>query len=450
MPATITERPRETALRIRSYCVHAALLAAGVAFLIRAILLVVSQVAQKKFHIDLQVIGQEAGYVAWSLATGRGFSNPFPGYQSATAWLAPVYTALWSLGLRVFDPRLGDQGVYFAQILNCLFSSATCLPIFWLGNRLFSRKIGIVAAWSWVFLPPAILFPLEWVWDQSLSALVLALLVCATYQLTEARADSVSWSVYGLFWGFAALTNPTLCVLLPFFLVWLAYCRRKSGVATLLPALRAILLFALAVTPWTARNYFKLDGFAFIKSNFGLELWLANNPAVPHDDVYAPQLHPMNNHQQLFQLAFAGELPYMRAKQHAAISFIRTHPGDFMALVGRRVLDTWTAWYDARIDKWIRVLHLSKLVVAFCTFFSALSAGGLVLALKKNPVGVLPAALCALLFPIPYYITHTTLRYRHPIDPVLVLFAVYFADKAVKRVIGGSGLEQTPSAPMLH
>ena len=121
-----------------------------------------------------------------------------------------------------------------------------------------------------------------------------------------------------------------------------------------------------------------------------------------------------------------------------------------MALVGRRVLDTWTAWYDARIDKWIRVLHLSKLVVAFCTFFSALSAGGLVLALKKNPVGVLPAALCALLFPIPYYITHTTLRYRHPIDPVLVLFAVYFADKAVKRVIGGSGLEQTPSAPMLH
>jgi hypothetical protein len=190
----------------------------------------------------------------------------------------------------------------------------------------------------------------------------------------------------------------------------------------------------LAVTPWTARNYFKLDGLAFIKSNFGLELWLSNNAAIPQDDVYAPQLHPMNNHQQLFQLAFAGELPYMRAKQRAAISFIRTHPRDFAALVGRRVLDTWTAWYDARIDKWLRVLHLSKIGVVFCTFLSALALGGLVLALKEQLIPILPAALCAVLFPIPYYVTHT-LRYRHPIDPLLTLLAVYLVERIGSRVI---------------
>jgi hypothetical protein len=33
--------------------------------------------------------------------------------------------------------------------------------------------------------------------------------------------------------------------------------------------------------------------------------------------------------------------------------------------------------------------------------------------------------MCLLLFPIPYYITHTALRYRHPIDPVMAIFTVY-------------------------
>src|SRR5262249_34390602 len=222
------------------------------------------------------------------------------------------------------------------------------------------------------FFPLAILFSLEWAWDQSLSALALTVLVCATYPLAEAKEKSAAWSAYGLGWGFAALVNPALCVALPFLLAWALFRRRSAGAATLRPALTAILLFILAVTPWTARNYFALDGLTFVKSNFGLELWLGNNPEVPKDDVYSPQLHPMNNHRQLFQLAFAGELPYMRAKQHAAISFIRMHPRDSMILAARRVLDTWTAWYDARIDKWIRVLHLSKIAMAFCAVLSAL------------------------------------------------------------------------------
>jgi hypothetical protein len=82
--------------------------------------------------------------------------------------------------------------------------------------------------------------------------------------------------------------------------------------------------------------------------------------------------------------------------------------------------------------------------VAFCTVFSVLSLGGLILALKKNFVPVLPTALCAVLLPIPYYLTHTTLRYRHPIDPLLVLLPVYLVDTAVRQVLGGSRLVESP------
>src|SRR5262249_44152810 len=166
------------------------------ALIARILLLIASLLAQKKWHVDLQVIGQEAGFTAWALASGKGFSNPFPYYESTTAWLAPVFPSLWALGLKIFDPRNSERGVYFAQALNCVFSSATCAPIFWLGKRLFGATVGRAAAWCWAFFPLAILFSLEWAWDQSLSALALTVLVCATYPLAEAKEKSAAWSAY--------------------------------------------------------------------------------------------------------------------------------------------------------------------------------------------------------------------------------------------------------------
>jgi hypothetical protein len=73
----------------------------------------------------------------------------------------------------------------------------------------------------------------------------------------------------------------------------------------------------------------------------------------------------------------------------------------------------------------MRVLHLGRAEVYFCVLLSAFAAAGLVLALRRSPLEALPVALCVVVFPVPYYLTHTSLRYRHPIDPLLTLFAVY-------------------------
>lgn len=420
---------------LRKLLFQAPALAILIALILRVVLLVASHIAENRFHVELSNVGQEAACVAAALASGKGFANPFRGYEGPTAWLAPVFPLLWSVGYRIFNPETSRGGLYFIQLVDCVFSALTCWPIFWLGKKLFGLKIGGAAAWTWAFLPLAILFPLEWTWDQSFSALLLALALCVTFYLRDAAASSMAWSGCGLFWGFIALLNPTLCLAFPFLLAWLAYSRwSKKALPSLKPLLRVALLFVLAILPWTARNYFVLDGVMFIKSNFGLELWLGNNASVPVNDVYAHQLNPMVNHQQLFQLAFAGEPAYMRAKQRAAVAFIRANPGTFLKLVSRRVLDTWTAWYDSRIDKWIIALRMGWAWVVFCGAFSLLAGTGLVLSLRSKFLDTLPLALCAILIPIPYYVTHSSLRYRHPIDPILTLFAVY----AVTRIYGAA------------
>ncbi len=405
------------------------------AFGIRALLIVISHHVEDSSHLGLQVIGREAGSLAWSLASGKGYSNPFAGYDLPTAWLAPILPALWSLGFRMFDPNTSDGAIYVGQLMNSAFSAFICWPLAWLGARLWNRGMGLATAWAWALQPLAILFSLEWVWDQNLSALVLTLLLCATYRLREASESALLWSGYGCLWGFAALVNPALCILLPFLLAWIALGRRGLGLRAARPLFKSAALFVLCILPWTVRNYFVLEGLVFIKSNFGLEFWLGNNAQIPADDVYAPQLHPMNSFRELLPLVFNGEVGYMRAKEKAALTFIRSDPAAFLRRVGRRVMDTWTASNDSQHDLWMKALHLSRAEVWFCSGLSLVALAGVVIALWKNPYDALPLVCCVTVFPIPYYITHTTLRYRHPIDPVLTLLAVFavalpFAGKA--------------------
>jgi fumarate reductase subunit D len=392
-----------------------------VAFTLRLVLLWLSHHHEDLSNPRFRTVGLEAKLVAFSLAQGKGFFGPYPGYEAITACIAPVYPFLWAVGIKLL--HLGEFGAtVFAQVMNCAFSAATCRPIYAIGKRVFGEKIGLASAWLWGFLPYAVLMPLEWTWDQSLAALLLALIVQTTFTLRESDSP-LRWTGYGLLWAFAALVNPTLCLLLPFFLGWLVVRKSSNGGHTFALPARALFVFVLALLPWTIRNYYAIDGLVFVKSNFGLELWLGNNPAVKK--MYSPELHPINNLSQRISLIMAGEPNYNRARQRQAIAYIENHPRTFLNNLSDRFADTWAATYDSLVEPWILALHLSRADVWFCAGFSVLSFAGLILAFLGNWADALPLALCLLLFPIPYYLTHTALRYRHPIDPIMTILTVF-------------------------
>ena len=392
-----------------------------VAFLLRVLFCLLSHWLDS-VHPVRAFVGGEADYVAWSLHSGKGFSSPFPGYARPTAWLAPVFPALWSIGFAFFDPFRSQGHVYFCQFLNSAFAALTCVPIFKLGTRLLGRRVALWSAWCWAVLPLAILFPLEWAWDQSLAALLLAWLLYATYILREDNSRMWMWAAYGLVWGVAALTNPSLCVMLPFWIGWMAVSRWRRGLPAVAPAFTTLLILVVTLTPWTVRNYQLFGHFIFVKSNFGAELWLGNNPQVT--EGFTGWLHPMVNAAELQQLNELGEYAYMKEKQRESIEFIRSNPGQFAKHAALRVVDTWAGIFYFKEDPWIRSLGLGTIALAFTIVFSLAAGVGLVHVARQDWTGFLPLILCVLIFPIPYYITHSSLRYRHPIDPVLTLLAL--------------------------
>jgi 4-amino-4-deoxy-L-arabinose transferase-like glycosyltransferase len=409
-------RPRlslATVLRSPAAAVTAALL-------LRFFFLWLSHHYEDRAHGRFVGYGLEALMVANSLAVGHGFAEPFTHYPFTTAWLAPVYPWLVSFGELVFHLRDHALGI-FGQVLNIIFSSLTCCPIYYLAKRIYGASIGLASAWLWAFLPTAILMPFQWVWDQSLSALLLCLLLCFTYHLRETSCPK-HWAAYGLLWGIAALTNPTLCAVLPFLAAWLWSQRARRALPSGFVLARAALFFVLLLLPWTIRNYFEFGGLFLVKSNFGIEFWLGNNPQVK--DTFTPMLHPIFNYREYALLSLNTEPVYNHMKEREALAFIKANPTTFLRLCYNRVVDTWTGKYDSLLDTYIQPLGAGRVYFWYNTIFSVLAFAGLLVGLWTKARESLPLAFCLLLFPIPYYITHSSLRYRHPIDPVMTIFAV--------------------------
>lgn len=387
----------------------------------------IAVIVMRSYHVpatpaDHLQIGYEVGRVAQSIAEGRGFSSPLNVDSGPTAWFTPVYPYILASVFRIFG--VFTYKSYMAiLIFNSLCSALTCLPIYKIGERLFGRAAGATSAWMWSFLPAAIFFPTQWVWDTSLSALLLTMMIWATYEVRESVRTRV-WGWYGGLWVFAILTNPSVLVLLPFFLGWLALgARRKTAQWKQAIAVSALVILA-GVTPWLIRNYLVFNKIMMFRSNFGLELYLGNNPEVP--DSWTWWLHPNDDAQERKKFLQMGEIPYMAEKQRLAIDFIRTHPGDFLRFAFHRFADNWFGTWETPIDamrgkSWsLRGTIIWNCTFAFLTFF------GLWLANRLLRTEVFPLAISIIVFPIVYYVSHSSLRYRHPIDPVMTIYSAFF------------------------
>ena len=231
----------------------------------------------------------------------------------------------------------------------------------------------------------------------------------------------------------------------PVSFVLLAQHRRRVHLPWVRQGVAAILFFVLILIPWTARNYLAFGKLVPIKDNFGLELWLGNNPDVKRS--MTPDHHPVGNPPEMQKLLLLGEAKYMQVKQREAVEFIETHPRFFLKSVLDRFVDTWTGTGDVPSDRWVGALRAGTAYIWLTSTLSLLSFAGLFLAWRSFGWEAAPIWIAPILFPITYYLTHSVLRYRHPIDPVLTVLAVCALARARSFVLRRN-LAQAPSSTL--
>ena len=362
---------------------------------------------------------QETGNIAYSLATGRGFGSVFREDTGPTAWLTPVYPLLVA-GLFKLLGAFTTRAFFAAVLLNILFSAAACIPIFHAGKRIAGLGVASGPAWLWAVFPNAVMIPFEWIWDTSLSALLAATILWATLELVESTRLR-DWCTYGLLWGFTLMTNPALLSLLPLLLGWGVGRSRALGPSKLARPALAVGIIVVCCAPWTIRNYIVFHRLVPLRSNLPFELWLGNN------DVYgrhAPNTRSwITPYEEVRRYTQIGETAFLQEKWEKTTQFMQSHPGVVLRLVGRRVVATWTGLESPTRD-FLATDSLLIRGVLLCNVFATAGAFlGIIILYCRRSMFAFPTAAFPMVFPCVYYATHASLRYRHPIDPVVLLLA---------------------------
>ena len=365
--------------------------------------------------------GWEVGRVAQSIASGKGFANTLALFDSGpTAWLCPGYPYLVAAIFKVLGIYSVPSHVVLL-VVNCLFVALTVFPIYAIARRTFGRQVAVWSSWTWLALPSAWILP-KFVWDSSVDALCLASIVWATFAV-RGRRGAAAWAAYGLLWAAVTLINASNLSLLPLLLIWLIWVLHKQH----RPAARMIgvmlVTLALGIAPWTLRNYIVFHKLVPIRSNMGLMLWFGSHPGAQGIDT---TLSPFANPVQAELYKQMGEIPYMTAKKHEAVAYIKSHPGKTVDLA---LHGMWTYWFevsDRHNIAWYE--SSSRFVKAYFTLNICVVSGivfGLVLALRKRVRGAVIYLAVVAAFPLVYYITRPAFRFRFTIEPVAIILVAY-------------------------
>jgi 4-amino-4-deoxy-L-arabinose transferase-like glycosyltransferase len=364
-------------------------------------------------------VNNESARIAWAVASGFGFSSPWPRTPLLpTAVEPPIYPYLLAGIFKLAGPY-SDLSLWLSVELNAVFSALTAVVLLHLGRRVFGAAAGVLAAWIWAIWLYASVVSVR-LWESSLSALLLTFGLLLLVKLADS-GQTRQWLLFGGLAGFAALTNTTFLSLFPLFWIWLWITYRRRGIVCGKLLWSSIAVCMLVLVPWTVRNYEMFHRLMPVRNNLGLELWIGNHQGVAHLSEFSRSF-PLVDPTEYNQL---GEMRFMEMKREIALQFIRQRPAQFLRLCGQRCYDYWTA---PSPSTWLPI--------------SLLAWAGCILSLRRKPLGAIPFAIVLLIFPSIYYITHTWPTYRHPMEPVMVLLGSYAVLSAVEylgHLYGGVG-----------
>lgn len=370
---------------------------------------------------DHWAFGWETGRLARSLASGHGFGSPLFGWTGPSAWMAPVYPTLLAGVFKIFG-IYSKTSAYVILYLNCLFAALTCLPLCSIGRTAFGPRTGIAVAWAWAVFPYSFDFAAGLVWSTALNALLLTRAIVATIAL-ERKLSPLRWAAWGLMWGVIGLTEPALLTCLAVAGVWLVGRLRQRGMLWVFfwRTGLAALVFLIVVAPWFVRNHRALGHFIPFREGFGLMFYQGNTWDT--FDLYPDWANPPHNPAEMAEYARVGEFAYMAEKKEQAISEVRDHPARFAWTTLRRIVFTWTGYWNLS-SAYRRMEPFALPNVFMATVLSVVAARGLILSFRHVRRFAVLFAFLLLAFPAVYYITHPSMAYRHPIDPLLVLLSV--------------------------
>lgn len=343
--------------------------------------------------------------LAGSVATGEGYRL----FGGPTSWRPPFYPFVLA-GVM----KLTDQPLFVMRLIQCLLGGLTCLPVYLVARRLAAGRAALLAAAGCAVSYELFSLNAYLMTETVFTYLVLALVASLVqYQARPSVAGSI---LAGVLLGLSILARP-LFLLLPVVLVpWMVWIASRTAPVNRAVVQAAVLVAvaAVVVSPWTIRNSRVHGAFVPVTTDTGKMVYGSNSPNATggtggwYSRTTDYRIPP--------ELEGGTEAEMSKRLVRAGLDYMVSHPGRTLALVPRKCWNMWRPWVDGASG-------LSTLLAApFYVLVVAFAAVGVVLNRRQWIDWSL--LYLVLLYVIGLHaILMSTVRYRYPVLPLLIVLA---------------------------
>jgi hypothetical protein len=253
------------------------------------------------------------------------------------------------------------------------------------------------------------------------------------------------WAELGLAAGVTILLRQLFLLFIPFLLLWLWWSSEllnrisssNAGASKRAPVVKrshilagatlSMLIMAAMIAPWSVRNYFAFQQFVPLNTNSGYAFYWGNHPhygtsfpgILPDDGPSYFDLLP----RELLEL---NEAQLDQALLKLAVGFVVDDPVRYLRLSLSRATEYFKFWPAADSSAISNIARVSSFGLALPFILYGLWRSALLFRLPNNSeqrMAIVLLYLFAAVYTMIHLMVWTLIRYRLPVDSVLLVFA---------------------------
>jgi len=346
-------------------------------------------------HAPLESDAIEYNSLGVFLSQGKGYVNAS---GESTAFRPPIYPlflgAIYSVA---------GYNLLWVRLLQAVLGAGICVFVYFIATKIFDKEIAILSGVV-CCLYPALVVNVSQIMSETLFTF---LLVFGIWMIIS-KDRLLNLMLSGFVFGLALLTRPFIIFFFPFLFYWLVLHDKYKSTKKI-----AILIIGVLIvlSPWTIRNYTKLNAFVPFSNIGGLALY--NSYMVPQKGFGFNSLEGLND--EYFKIDNETDKNKYLIKK--SIEYIKENPGKVIQLTAIKVL----LFFYPFDGYWHPVSFGSKYNI-FWGMVLCFSVLGIVIHFDNNVDKKLIHFLF-ISFLIGIMLFYGSPRFRLPIEPFLICFA---------------------------
>jgi 4-amino-4-deoxy-L-arabinose transferase-like glycosyltransferase len=356
------------------------------------------------------------------------------------------WSYLYTLYLATVYALFGPQPLIARLLQSAIVGGLQTYIIYRIGEKVFSKNIGLIAAGITAFYIYFVYYSGALMTEPFyITAILYSLYIAMQMADSTSKHENVK---LGIALGFAIATTVLLrqvfLLFIPFLFlwIWITRFRRGRGFPIASTAL-SLSLIVLCIIPISIYNQSRFERFVLLNTNSGYAFYWGNHP------IYGTRFIPilpreMGTYQDLIpeEVRHLNEAALDQELLQRGIQFVLDNPKRYMLLSISRIPAYFMFWPSSDSSLVSNISRVASFGVIFPFMLYGLILGGrksssekgnYLINLLASPAGLL--MIFALIYSVIHLLTWALIRYRLPVDAVLIPFAALGLSELFRRMM---------------